>query len=693
MGRLQNRLLQTGLTIWVVITLTFFLIRLLPGGPVGYLRAQIAQAGGDPAQVSALAETYFNLDFEKPLWRQYLEYIASILQGDLGQSLWYQEPVASLLGEAIPWTLLVMSISILFTFVIGLFLGAVMAYREGSSFDYASTVTTLLLNSIPYYVVALVFLFYFGYSKGLFPTGGRSPSVEAGFTVEFIVGILYHAALPSISFIITAIGGIALRMRGNSISVLGSDYLRVARLRGLSSNRIAHRYVLRNSVLPMYTQLMLSIGFMFGGVIVLETIFSYRGVGFYMFEGINSRDYPLMMGSFILITVAVAISILIADLTYGYLDPRARMSSETEDSTSETKDLLAIGHNFVRWVRKRTRDDDTLINKQVSENGGETVFTEVSGTDTETDFLRQRLLEAKAGFVVLWSDVRARIGLFILSVYLLLGTVGLVFVPPPEVGQGPLLLGPFENLAYPLGTTNQGKDLLAKIIYAIPPMFLMIFVGAVVSTFIATLVGMLAGYAGGGLDRILSTVTDIMIALPGLPLLIVLTSIFQPKSPAVIGAILAVPMWAGLARNIRAEVLTLREESYVESSRVVGFPVSAILISDILPNLMAYITVNFAYNARSIIFNSVALYYLGALQTSDPNWGVMMDTANSQGALYTSTKFYWLLEPMLAIIILTLGLVLLAQGADRVFNPRIRVRHKESESEGRKADDIAPMDD
>jgi peptide/nickel transport system permease protein len=248
------------------------------------LRAQIAQAGGDPAQVSALAETYFNLDFEKPLWRQYLEYIASILQGDLGQSLWYQEPVASLLGEAIPWTLLVMSISILFTFVIGLFLGAVMAYREGSSFDYASTVTTLLLNSIPYYVVALVFLFYFGYSKGLFPTGGRSPSVEAGFTVEFIAGILYHAALPSISFIITAIGGIALRMRGNSISVLGSDYLRVARLRGLSSNRIAHRYVLRNSVLPMYTQLMLSIGFMFVGVIVLETIFSYRGVGFYMFE-------------------------------------------------------------------------------------------------------------------------------------------------------------------------------------------------------------------------------------------------------------------------------------------------------------------------------------------------------------------------------------------------------------------------
>jgi peptide/nickel transport system permease protein len=119
-------------------------------------------------------------------------------------------------------------------------------------------------------------------------------------------------------------------MRGNSISVLGNDYLRVARMRGLSERRIATNYVAKNAILPMYTGLMISIGFMFGGSIILEEIFRYRGMGYYVFTSIGSRDYPLMMGGFITITVAVVISIFIADLTYGKLDPRVRRGDERE---------------------------------------------------------------------------------------------------------------------------------------------------------------------------------------------------------------------------------------------------------------------------------------------------------------------------------------------------------------------------
>ncbi|MFC6964224.1 ABC transporter permease [Halocatena marina] len=170
----------------------------------------------------------------------------------------------------------------------------------------------------------------------------------------------------------------------------------------------------------------------------------------------------------------------------------------------------------------------------------------------------------------------------------------------------------------------------------------MIFAGTMFATMLATVIGTLSGYIGGTIDRGLMTLSDIMIALPGLPLLIVLAAVFEPESPYVIGLILSVNIWAGLARTIRSEVLSLRDIEYVESSRVMGFSLSSIIGRDILPNLMSYITVNIAYNARSIIFSSVALYFLGVLPYSNYNWGVIMDNAYQGGTMYTSSLYYWL---------------------------------------------------
>jgi peptide/nickel transport system permease protein len=146
--------------------------------------------------------------------------------------------------------------------------------------------------------------------------------VTPGVNLPYIKGVLHHAALPILSQVVIT-GGIALQMRGNSIRVLGEDYLRVARLRGLSDYLIATRYVGRNAVLPIYTGLMISIGAMFGGAVVLETIFKYRGMGYYLVRAVQTRDFPLMMGAFTMIAVAVVIALLIADITYGQLDPRA----------------------------------------------------------------------------------------------------------------------------------------------------------------------------------------------------------------------------------------------------------------------------------------------------------------------------------------------------------------------------------
>jgi peptide/nickel transport system permease protein len=311
-------------TVFAVVTLSFVLIRLMPGGPVDYLRAQYIQQNLSPAEIQEKIALYTNIRTDETILEQYVGYMTSLAQFDLGRSIFYDRSVSAILGEAIPWTVLYMSIALCLMFVIGVSLGAFMAYREGSYFDTLSTLTAIVANSVPYYIAAILLVYALGFELSVLPTSGRmNPDTVVGMNVQFVLGVFAHAALPVLSLVVTGFGGKAITMRGNAISELGEDYLRVARLRGLSERRIALRYVARNAILPMYTGMMISIGTMFGGSVILEMIFAYPGVGYYVFKSISSRDYPLMMGGFILITVAVVIGVLIADLTYGKLDPRA----------------------------------------------------------------------------------------------------------------------------------------------------------------------------------------------------------------------------------------------------------------------------------------------------------------------------------------------------------------------------------
>ncbi|WP_135366121.1 ABC transporter permease [Halosimplex halophilum] len=324
-----KRIGQSFVTVYAVVTLSFVLIRLMPGGPIDYLRAQYMRQNLNQEEIQQKIALYTNIETDAPMWEQYVEYMAALAQFDFGRSIFYAEPVAGLLGSAVPWTVLYMSISLCLMFAIGVSMGAFMAYREGSRFDTASTLLSIVANSVPYYIAAILLLYLLGFEWSVFPTAGRmNPQTSVGLNLPFVVGVLTHAALPVLSLVVTGFGGKAITMRGNAISELGEDYLRVARLRGLPERRIALRYVARNAILPMYTGIMISIGTMFGGSVILEKIFAYQGVGYYVFKSISSRDYPLMMGGFILITVAVVIGVLIADLTYGKLDPRAGGESD-----------------------------------------------------------------------------------------------------------------------------------------------------------------------------------------------------------------------------------------------------------------------------------------------------------------------------------------------------------------------------
>ena len=275
----------------------------------------------------------------------------------------------------------------------------------------------------------------------------------------------------------------------------------------------------------------------------------------------------------------------------------------------------------------------------------------------------------------LWEDWRSRVGILIVAGYLLMGTVGVMLIEQPTMGTGPRYVAPFTTLQYPLGTDALGKGVFAQIVHATPAMLLMVASGAFFGTTVGTAVGITAGYKGGRLDQLLMLFTDVAMTIPGLPLVIVLSAIFQPRSPIIVGLLLTINAWAGLARTVRSQVLTLREESYVEASRALGISTPKILTLDVAPNVMPYVTVNFVGMARGVIFSSVGLYFLGILPFSTLNWGVMMNLAyNTGGALYTLDTAHWLFFPMFAIILLSLGLILLAQGADRIFNPRVRAR-------------------
>lgn len=334
MGRYYlERTVQLLLTVVAVVSLSFFLIRLLPGGPADALRAQLLQnnPGMTQEQINRRIESQLTIAPDDPLYVQYADYVGNLLRGDMGTSISQGAPVSEILATAIPWTIFVMATAVGVAFAVGISTGALMAYREGSRFDSSSTVLAILTNSVPDYIYGILLLWIFGFQLDLFPIGGRySGSVEPTInllapveTLTFLADALWHAALLIVSVVIFVWGGWALGMRGNSIQVLGEDYLRVARLRGLSERRIALRYVGRNAVLPMYTSMLITVGFLFGGSVVLEQVFSYPGVGYYMIEGLHRRDYPLMMGVFIVISVTVAIGVYVADLTYGWIDPRA----------------------------------------------------------------------------------------------------------------------------------------------------------------------------------------------------------------------------------------------------------------------------------------------------------------------------------------------------------------------------------
>lgn len=326
-----GRLVKAAFTIWAVVTMTFFLIRLMPGNPIDQIIAQlVAQQGMPYVEARDMAAALFSVDLNEPVQSQYLGYMRRLARGDLGSSLLSKgTPVSSIIITYLPWTLFSIGTALLLSFAIGIGLGMLTAYRRESLLDHVLTTIASILHSIPNYLFAIIVIVFLGVQWRVLPVtqmrGALSSGVHPEFSLRFVGDVLFHAFLPISVYVLTTVGTWMLTMKASTVSTLDEDYVTFGKAKGLPERRLVTAYVGRNAVLPLFTQLTLSMGFVFGGAVAIESILVYRGIGAVLLQAVNGRDYPVMQGILLVTTAVVVFSNLLADLLYSRIDPRVRL--------------------------------------------------------------------------------------------------------------------------------------------------------------------------------------------------------------------------------------------------------------------------------------------------------------------------------------------------------------------------------
>ena len=308
-------------TLLLIVTVIFALPRLMPGDPI--------QAREDPSnplfiqdiQSRAQVLAYYGLD--KPPVQQYFTYLGNIVHGNLGWSIASNQPVSTMIMQRLPWTAMLMLTSIAAASLIAYVAGVAAAWRRGRVVDRALIAGTTLARSIPEYALASVLLLIFAVAWPVLPLfGGATPFADYSGFWDHAGDIAAHLALPALSLTIGLVGVKFLLMRNTMVSVLGEDFMLLARAKGLSNRRMKHRHAGRNALLPFLTLIGIQLGFAVGGAIFVESVFAYPGMGTLILTAVNNRDYPVLEGCFLVLATAVLLMNLIIELVYRRLDPQ-----------------------------------------------------------------------------------------------------------------------------------------------------------------------------------------------------------------------------------------------------------------------------------------------------------------------------------------------------------------------------------
>ncbi len=317
-SRLIGRLVLTLFVLWTVATILFLIFRLMPGSPL----AAFVSPTFTPEQADSLRRQ-FGLD--KSLFQQYLLFIGNLLQGDLGESFFYKRPVGEVVMTAFANTIALTMGSLLVAYIFGVLMGAMFAWKRGTVVEGVGIPIVLVTRAAPEFWLGMVLLAVFSFGLGWFPGGGAN-SAGTTFTSDwariFSLDFLRHLILPAIALALYLQGLPLLLMRTNMLEVMQEDFVTMARMKGLSTWAIVIRHAARNALLPVATAFALGIGQSVGGNVVVETVFSWPGLGRMLVEAVASSDYPLAQGAFLMITTVLVTMNFVADLLYSLLDPR-----------------------------------------------------------------------------------------------------------------------------------------------------------------------------------------------------------------------------------------------------------------------------------------------------------------------------------------------------------------------------------
>lgn len=316
------------IVIWSAATITFFIPRISTRNPIRERFGVLARSGGfSPQDMEAIVQSYnrkFGLD--KPLLVQYWDYVSSLARGDLGVSLFkFPKTVSELIMEALPWTIGLLLVTTVLSFIIGNLLGAIAAWPRAPGWMRGFATPFVMMMGVPPVLLGVFLLFFIAFRMKVFPLGGAySIGTVPSQTVEFYLDVLRHMLLPAVALIFGQVGGWVLSMRGMGITIQGEDYVNFAEHKGLGAYTIFKDYYLRNAMLPQVTGFALAVGSVVTSGIIIEQLFALPGIGTALIDAIKFNDFLAIYGIVLFITIAVAVMMVMVELLYPLIDPRIR---------------------------------------------------------------------------------------------------------------------------------------------------------------------------------------------------------------------------------------------------------------------------------------------------------------------------------------------------------------------------------
>ncbi len=697
---LLRKVLAAFFTLVFVLTVNFFLFRILPSDPVTNL---IRNEKLTDAQQQQLMED-FGLD--KPLGQQFIVYITHPWQ--LGLSFMSGQPVADVIGPRIWPTVLLVGLATTLSMFFGVWLGIASGWRRGSRFDVRTLVGTMTFYSMPDFWLGMMLLLVFAATLGWFPVGGYA-TYGAGYTgLAHLRDVAQHLFLPLVTLTIGYLGEYSLIMRSSLIDVMNDDFVTVARAKGLRDKAVRRKEAVPNALLPIVTVSILYFGYVVGGAVGVEYVFSYPGIGTLTVDAIQGQDFPVIQGVFLLLSFAVILANLVADVVYVYLDPRVLVPQ------AEGRSRARVRRRASRAARVHPRPRRLGVprrGRRPAGRGEEGSPRPLSSPPAAAQRSPRSITRARRrrSMKRFWNEYRQNklgmAGVFVLAAFILIAICAPLIAPKsattevyaakndqpiaaapghhcpageyitdPTTGQRTAVdqCAPAQEQFYPLGTDGAGRSVLALLVWGARISLTVGLVATVMTMIIGAGIGITGGYFGGRMDTVLARLTDWFLVIPWIALAIVLASILG-QSLFNIMLVIAITSWAVTARLVRAQTLTVSHRPYVERARALGASDWHIITRHVLPNLFPIIFANTILTVALAILAESVLSFLGLGDPLAVSWGTILEQAQSYGAT-TGGQWWWILPPGVAITVVVLAFTMCGFAVEAVTNPKLRSR-------------------